>query len=224
EVRGQSSLIDNLRSAIVMMLMTGVQPGVDDEETPEAKARLKESIELAKELIKSDNPKTKGQGYMLLGQAYSKQGLRTKGLQEYVKGLQLLNPSLASKDLDKLVQDHPAFQQPDSLARPNPYLAERHFGRGLHYYWDKKYPEAEEQFKSAIGYFKKDPRYHYYLGLSRLPQKGKLKRDGAIFAFEQGARLEQENPQSAYEVNASLERLQGPLRAELNRYRQKGPE
>jgi len=207
------------------MLMTGVQPGgVDDEETPEAKARLKESIELAKELIKSENPKTRGQGYMLLGQAYSKQGLRTKGLQEYVKGLQLLNPGVASKDLDKLVQDHPAFQQPDSLSQPNPYLAERHFGRGLHYYWEKKYPEAEEQFKAAIGYFKKDPRYHYYLGLSRLPQKGKLKRDGAIFAFEQGARLEQENPQSGYEVNASLERVQGELRNQLNRYRQKAPE
>jgi tetratricopeptide (TPR) repeat protein len=209
---------------LLLMVMTGVQPGADDEETPEAKARLKESIELAKELIKSDNPKTKGQGYMLLGQAYSKQGLRTKGLQEYVKGLQLLNPGLASKDLDKLVQEHPAFQQPDSLERPNPYLAERYFGRGLHYYWEKKYPEAEKQFMVAIGYYKKDPRYHYYLGLSRLPQKGKLKRDGAIFAFEQGARLEQENPQSSYEVNASLERLQGPLRIELNRYRQKEPE
>ena len=219
------SVIGNLQSAIAVMLMTGVQPGgVDDEETPEAKARLKESIELAKELIKSENPKTRGQGYMLLGQAYSKQGLRTKGLQEYVKGLQLLNPGVASKDLDKLVQDHPAFQQPDSLSQPNPYLAERHFGRGLHYYWEKKYPEAEEQFKAAIGYFKKDPRYHYYLGLSRLPQKGKLKRDGAIFAFEQGARLEQENPQSGYEVNASLERVQGELRNQLNRYRQKAPE
>ena len=31
-------------------MMTGVQPPSDDEETPEAIARLKESIELAKEL------------------------------------------------------------------------------------------------------------------------------------------------------------------------------
>src|SRR5260370_26808833 len=160
------------------MFMTGERPAVDEQETPEPTARLKESIELAKELIKSDNPKTKGQGYMLLGQAYSKQGLRTKGLQEYVKGMQLLNPGIASKDLDKLVQDHPAFQQPDSLDRPNPYLAERNFRKGLHYYWEKKYVDAEDQFRAAIRYFKKDPGYHYYPVLSREPQKAKSKHDG----------------------------------------------
>jgi hypothetical protein len=193
----------------------------DDEETPESIARLKESIELARELIKSDDPKIKGQGHMILGQAYAKQGQRTRGLEEYVKGLQLLFPGTSSLDLDKMVKEHPAFQQPDTLARPNPFLAERQYGEGLHHYWSRQYSQAEEHFKAAVGFYNQDARYYYFLGLARLHQKGQLKRDAAYFALEQGARLEAGNHPPASDINASLERVQGDLRLFVNGFREK---
>jgi len=208
-------------TTLLGLMLTGVQPAGDDEENPDTAARLKESIDLANELIKSSNPKTRGQGYMLLGQARAKQGKRTEGLQLYVKGMDLVHPGIASKDLDKMVQEHPAFQTPDSLARPNAFLAERQFGQGLHYYWNKQYAKAEEHFNAAVGFFKQDARYYYFLGLARYHQPGQLKRDAALFAFEQGARMEADDHPSASEVNMSLERLQGNLRRFVDQFRQK---
>jgi hypothetical protein len=211
----------SLAAALLGLTVTGLQPGDDDEETPQAAARLKESIDLANELIKSSNPKTKGQGYMLLGQARAKQGKRTEGLQLYIKGMNMVQPGIQNKDLDRMIQEHPAFQTPDTLTRPNAFLAERQFGQGLHYYWNKRYAKAEENFKAAVGFFKEDARYYYFLGLARYHQKGQLKRDAAVFALEQGARMEADNHPSASEVNLSLERVQGNLRRFVDQFREK---
>jgi tetratricopeptide (TPR) repeat protein len=217
----QRTTYDSLAAAIFGLTLTGVQPPGDDDEAPATAARLKESIDLANELIKSSNPKTKGQGYLLLGQARAKQGKRTEGLQLYVKGMEMVHPGIASKDLDKMIQEHPAFQTPDTLTRPNAFLAERQFGQGLHHYWNKQYAKAEEHFNAAVGFFKQDARYFYFLGLARYNQKGQLKRDAALFAFEQGARLEADNHPEASEVNLSLERLQGKMRRFVDEFRQK---
>jgi tetratricopeptide (TPR) repeat protein len=122
--------------------------------------------------------------------------------------------------MGKLVGEHPAFQQPDT-SHPNPVLAEQFYGKGLHQYWSRNYGEAEALFKQAIQYYNQDARYQYYLGLSLLGQKGNVKRDAANFALEQAARLEAGNRPSMAEVNASLERLQGPMRAYVDSYRQK---
>ena len=127
--------------------------------------------------------------------------------------------------MNVLIHDHPAFQQPDVAGTPNPLMAERHFGEGIHLYWSKQYPQAEEHFRQAVKYYDKDARFQYYLGLSQLQQKTRLKRDAAIYSFEQGARLEAKlasvNPDAVREVNASLERIQGELRQHLNSYRYK---
>ena len=220
---GEVSLDQRLEELIVLALL-GVQPGLDDDEDPALTKRLQESIELAKELIKSANPKTKGQGYMLLGQAMAKQGKRTEGLREYAKGLELVFPGMPTKDMNTLIEEHPAFLHPDVTKQPNPFLAEQFYGKGLHLYWEKKYPEAEKLFLQAVRYFSDDARYQYFLGLSQLAQKTVLKRDAAYFSFEKGARLEAANRPLLSEINASLERIQGPLRQQLNTWRQKAVE
>jgi hypothetical protein len=209
------------RAALLVAALTSLQ--AVDEEDPEAAGRLRESIELAQKLINSADPRIKGQGYLLLGQAYTKQGKRTEGLQLYAKGLQLAFPGAPTKDLLKLVEDHPAFQVGERAGPPNSFLAERHFGRGLHLFWQAQYPAAEEEFRKAVTYFDQDARYQYYLGLARLQQNSKAKQEAARFNFEQGSRLEAENHPGPVMVNASLERLQGQLRQYLDEYRQRAP-
>ena len=200
------------------------QPGeeVDDKETL---ARVNETIKLAQDLINSKNDKLKGQGYMLMGSALSKLGKRTEGLKEYAKGLKLVYPGIETKEIETLINDHPAFQQPDISGTPNPVMAERHFGEGMHLYWSKDFEKAEAQFKTAVKYYDRDARYQYYLGLSQLAQKSKAKRDAAYYAFEVGARLEAKsvttNPYAARDINMSLERIQGPVRELLNGFRYK---
>jgi tetratricopeptide (TPR) repeat protein len=131
---------------------------------------------------------------------------------------------MAGKEMAKLLDEHPAFQQPDAVKAPSAYLAEVHFGKGLHLYWVRQYPEAEAHFKQAVGYFGQDARYQYFLGLSQVAQKTKAKRDAAIFSFEQGARLEANNRPSVSEINASMERVQGDVRKLINGVRAKAVE
>lgn len=200
------------------------QPGTDDEDNPAATARLSESIKLARELIDSTNPKIKGQGYMLLGQALAKQGQRTEGIREYLKGMEMLFPGMASKDMAKLLEEHPAFQQPDAAKAPSAYLAEVQFGKGLQFYWTRQYPQAEVHFKQAAGFYSHDARYQYFLGLAQYAQKSSTKRDAAVYSFEQGAKLEAANRPPVSEVNSSLERIQGDLRKLINTFRAKAIE
>jgi Tetratricopeptide repeat len=209
---------------LVLYALVGVQaPGQDDEMDPRAAARIDESIELAKKLLESADPQIKGQGYMILGLALSKKGKRTDGLKEYVKGLELMYPTAAEpKQLAKLLDEHPAFQQPDAQSA-SPSLADQFYSKGLQQYWARNYPEAETQFRKAILYYNQDARYFYFLGMSLSAQKGTLKRDAATFAFEQAARLEAANRPSLTEVNASLERVQGPVRALVDSFRTKNP-
>ena len=202
------------------------QPVPEELEDKETLDRLRETIKIAEELInEAKNPKIQGQGYLLRGSARSKLGDRTAGLKDYATGLKLVYPGIPTSELTKLIEDHPAFQQPDSAKTQNPVLAERHFGEGIHYYWAEKYPQAEIQFKQAVKYFERDARYQYYLGLAMLQQRTKLKRDAAFFAFDKGAQLEAEaiagNPFVVSDINQSLERIQGELRQFLNGFRYK---
>jgi hypothetical protein len=222
ELPGPQARAANPLAALAVLVLTGVQvPAADDEEDPRAAARLKESIELARELIKSEDPKSKGQGYMLLGLAYSRQGKRTEGLNEYLKGLELVHPGKATRDLLKLIEQHPAFQQPVSLGQANALLAERHYGKGLYLYWGRQYAEAETELQKAVQHYGQDARYRYFLGLARLALGTKKKREAATFDFEEGARLEAESQPGSQVVNSSLERVQGQLREYLDRFREK---
>lgn len=194
------------------------QVGDESEDDPAAKARLKESEDLAKILIQSKDKKVRAQGYMLLGEAMTRQGQRTEGLKQYAKGLELLYPA---STVTRLLEEHPAFQVPDALARANPLLAEKHYGMGLHFFYDKKYADAEVQFRQAIAYFDKDARYYYFLGLAQLEQHTKIKRDAAYYAWEQASRLEANSRPRSDEVNIALERIQGSRRTLLDSYRAK---
>jgi tetratricopeptide (TPR) repeat protein len=173
-------------------------------------------LELARGLIDESDPKVRGSGMMLKGLGLAKKGEHSDGLREYSRGLALLNPDLA---LGTMVEKHPAFRHPFSESTPNPLLAEKHFGNGLHLYWKRRYPEAEEEFRQALAYFSQDARYAYWMGLAQLAQKTRSKREQAYFSFEQGARLEAQERPTIGEINASLERIQGDVRRLLNSYR-----
>ncbi len=206
---------------LLVLAVTGVQPPGEEDDTPEQTARFKEVVKLANDLIKSAEPKQQGEGYMILGELYAKQGKRTDGIVAYVKGLQLYYPGKETGELAKMVMEHPAFQQEDAFARQNPVQAERHFGKGLDYFWARNYPLAEEEFKKAVSYYDQDARYPYFLGMARYRQKGRAKREAAAFAFNAGAKLEAASRPHSGHVNQSLERVQGELRQVLDRYRQK---
>jgi hypothetical protein len=135
----------------------------------------------------------------------------------------MLDPTMKADELDKLVNEHPAFQRPD-FGGNDPFLAERHFGEGAHLFWANKFADAEAQFFKAVKYYDKDARYQYFLGLAQYNQKTKAKRDAAYFSWEQGARLEVKaatNPFAVREINSALERVQGEQRQLLNSYRYK---
>ena len=157
---------------------------------------------------------------MLLGEALSRMGMRTEGLREYAKGLELIQPGA---QFSKLLDDHPAFQVPDAALQANPILAEKHYGIGLHLYHERQYGEAEKQFKQAVNYFDKDARYFYYLGLTQIEQRTRLKRESALYSWEQAARLESNSRPNTAEVNLALERVQGARRTLLDSYRSRTP-
>ena len=213
---GEVGMTHPLSNLIALLAIQQVPS--DEEDDPAVLARIKESLEIAEELLKSKDKKIKAQGHFLKGDAISRQGRRTEGLKEYAKGLELLNPEAR---LGKLLDEHPAFQTSEGLQHSNPILAEKHYGVGLHLYQERKYGEAETQFQQAIRFFDKDARYHYYLGLCQLEQGGNRKQDAAAKSLEQGGRLEANARPSTVEVNAALERIQGDRRAVINAYRQK---
>jgi hypothetical protein len=200
---------------------TGVAYEQQDEDDFAAQKRLKESMEIANKLIKSDDPKTRGEGYMLLGAAQAKLGKRNEGLLNYIKGLELVLPGAETQDLAKIVNSHPAFRQSDLAGQINPQMSERHFAKGLEFFWAKKYLDAENEFKKAVTYFSEDARYYYFLGMSRLLQKEREKLLLAEYDFELGVQLEIARKPATQAINASLERIQGELRRVLNSKREK---
>jgi hypothetical protein len=134
----------------------------------------------------------------------------------YVKGLKLYYPGIEAEHLQKLVETHPAFMIPDELTKPNPVLAEAHFGSGTHLYFDGEYTAAEDQFRKAISYHKNDARYFYFLGLAQHAQKSKQKEVEARFNIEFGTKLEVQDLPPGKDISFSLERIQGSLRQYLN--------
>jgi tetratricopeptide (TPR) repeat protein len=212
---------ERLLEALMVTLACVQPPGDDEKQDVENEKRLQESIKLAKEMLKSPDPKTRGEGHMILGLAYLKLNDRNKAMTEYVKGLEMYHPGAATTELFKMVQDHPAFQQVDIAAQADPQVAARYFGKGLEFFWARRYPEAEKEFYLATQYNKLDARYQYYLGMALLQQKGKKKREQAENAFLAGRSLEAASRPDSVQINASLERLQGDMRRVLNDYRQR---
>jgi hypothetical protein len=112
---------------------------------------------------------------------------------------------------------------PVAALEPNPLLAEKHFSKGLDFFWGRRYADAEMEFVKTILFYDDDARYRYFLGLSRYLQGTSDKRTLAGADFEKGAHLERLRHPSTREVNASLERVQGQLRKVIDNYRERGP-
>ena len=86
------------------------------------------------------------------------------------------------------------------------------YGSGVHSYFAGNYAKAYEQLTTAIDGGSKDPRAFYFRGLACLnlgrPQDAEID-------FRAGAALEAQDVNKLYNVGKSLERIQGPARAEL---------
>jgi tetratricopeptide (TPR) repeat protein len=90
------------------------------------------------------------------------------------------------------------------------------YGHGVHAYFSGDYSQAFEQLTAAINGGSKDPRAFYFRGLaySRLGRPQEAKQD-----FQKGAELESKDVNRFYDVAKALERVQGPVRIELESYR-----
>jgi tetratricopeptide (TPR) repeat protein len=181
----------------------------EDKPTPE----IDEAIRLADEAIKAGNP----EGHLVKGLALARKGLWTEGLVEYTKGLEKLGKDPEhTKGLRYLMENHPAFRIPGGIKPSNPLEAEKHYALGLRLYWSRSYDQAEKEFLDAIRNQDQDARYLYFLGLTQLAQH---RRSFAIESFRRGGTLEQQNRPASATISMTLERVQGPDRLLLNRYR-----
>ncbi|RMF92884.1 MAG: hypothetical protein D6741_14435 [Planctomycetota bacterium] len=91
-----------------------------------------------------------------------------------------------------------------------------YYGLGVHAYFAGDYAKAFQHLTTAIDNGSEDPRCYYYRGLTylRLGREDEAKLD-----FEQGAKLEAADVSGFYSVGRSLERVQGPERHLLQKYR-----
>lgn len=101
------------------------------------------------------------------------------------------------------------------LRAQNP-VAEEIYGAGVHAYFSGDYTRAYDLLTSAITAGANDPRAFYFRGLAllRLGREDEAKQD-----FQQGAKLEAKDLDRAFNVPKALERVQGPARLLLERYR-----
>jgi len=111
--------------------------------------------------------------------------------------------------------------EPEIAVQPNPAMAEKHFSRGLDFFWARRYTDAESELVKAVALYDDDARYRYFLGMARYMQGTTDKRKLAGLDFDKGAQLERSRHPSSREVNASLERVQGYLRTLIDGYRER---
>ncbi len=154
--------------------------------------------------------------FMLRAEALALKGLWTPALKTYAAGLRPHIRRDYADGLANLIDNHPALRRPSGMEPPNPVLAEARYATGLRNYFARKFVDAEASFASAIEADNQDARYFYFLGLSYLALN---RRDDANADFEEGARLEEQNRPGRTAVSTSLERVQGPARQAVNRFR-----
>lgn len=89
------------------------------------------------------------------------------------------------------------------------------YGEGVHAFFNRNFSQASTLIGDAISQGLQDPRAHYFRGVAH-HRSGKLSE--AQYDFEEGARLEMSAGGSRL-VGRAIERIQGPVRLELERYR-----
>ncbi|MFW6125432.1 MAG: hypothetical protein ACOC46_04720 [Pirellulales bacterium] len=91
------------------------------------------------------------------------------------------------------------------------------YGTGLHAYFRGNDAQALESFDAAIDAGLEDPRCYYFRGLIHL-RRGQTESARADFA--RAAELESSDAAYVHAVAMALERVQGPARLEVERYRE----
>jgi hypothetical protein len=90
------------------------------------------------------------------------------------------------------------------------------YGRGVHQYFAGDSDRAIANLTSAIDGGTKDPRAYYFRALAEMRMG---QSDQAATDLQKGAALESADINQFYPVGKSLERIQGPTRAVIERYR-----
>ena len=102
-----------------------------------------------------------------------------------------------------------------AFAQSNPEAVQL-YGQGVHQFNMNRYAEAIAYFDQAEGMETQDPRVFFYRGLShyRLGDQA-----AAVADYEKAAAMEQTVAGRSYSVPKALERVQGPERSVIERYR-----
>jgi hypothetical protein len=90
------------------------------------------------------------------------------------------------------------------------------FGQGVHAFFEQDYKAADELLSEAIAAQTHDPRPYYFRGLIRkLNGDSKSGEDD----FQAGAEIELSSFGRAFDVDDALERVQGPIRLQIETFR-----
>ena len=90
------------------------------------------------------------------------------------------------------------------------------YDKGVNAYFDKRLADAEKTLFAATEEVSTDARFWYYLGLAQYRQG---KAAAAEASFKKGAEMEKRNLPDRATINEDMQRIQGPLRTELAKYR-----
>lgn len=93
------------------------------------------------------------------------------------------------------------------------------YGRGVHAFFAGNLSDAENAFTEVINSGSTDPRVYYFRGLVRMRQGGECAGDQD---FQLGAMFEARDPGRRYAIGNALQRIQGPERIALEKFRRQG--
>ncbi len=205
---------------LLSLTMLAVQP-LADWPTPPVHLKAadllpstQEALELANNLIAQGEYR----GYFIRAGVLLQQKQYTAALKEFALGLQRVGKTTSDEAalLQTILDNHPALKRPDPTPKPDRKAALRYFSQGLAFYYACQYVQAEYAFLRAIDANNQDARFLYFLGMSRwmLGNQG-----AALDNFQTAADLERRGKPVSSLVDQSLERVQGPMRSMLKRYR-----
>jgi tetratricopeptide (TPR) repeat protein len=177
-------------------------------------ADLAEAAALAEQAISAGQ----AEGYLVKARVLHRQKRFAEAVETSLLALQQLTPAEYGANWAALARDHAAAKGDWSAynSKPDPATAERLFGTGTRLYFARQYSEAEAQLLESVKNNPNDARTYYFLALSRVPQgKIALAQDD----LQHAVALEQQGLPDRATVNSSFERIQGPERQWINRFR-----
>jgi tetratricopeptide (TPR) repeat protein len=182
---------------------------------PEATdADLSRAAAVADQAIAAGQP----EGYLVKARVLHRQKKFAEAVETSLLALQNLTPAEYGANWAALARDHAAAKGDWTAlsSKADPAAAERLFGTGTRLYFAHQFVEAEAQLVESVKNNPNDARTYYFLALARLPQ-GKIAL--AQEDLQHAVALEQQGMPDRATVNSSFERIQGPERQWINRFR-----